>query len=202
MVKYKICPSCGTKNDPMLIECRECEADLSRVKITDEENERLSDQKETADIAHKNVRICDCGEENPPNARKCRACGEDISDVTPSARAEEKEETERKEFFLSSVDGKYAYKITGETVVGRENAMCEYLRKKSYVSRTHASFSIEEGVLKVENLSKTNFTFVNNKRITEKTSLSAGDEIGLGGISKNGRQDMAAYFVVKEVKCT
>ena len=36
MEKYKICPSCKTKNPPALFECMSCEADLTGVKITDE----------------------------------------------------------------------------------------------------------------------------------------------------------------------
>ena len=40
MEKYKICPSCGTKNEPTLLECVNCETDLTRIKITDEENEK------------------------------------------------------------------------------------------------------------------------------------------------------------------
>lgn len=41
MEKYKICPSCKTKNPPALFECMNCEADLTGVKITDEETERM-----------------------------------------------------------------------------------------------------------------------------------------------------------------
>ena len=41
MQKYKICPSCHSKNEPTLLECLYCEADLTRVKITDEETEKM-----------------------------------------------------------------------------------------------------------------------------------------------------------------
>lgn len=40
MEKYKICPSCKAKNPPALFECMNCESDLTRVKITDEETEK------------------------------------------------------------------------------------------------------------------------------------------------------------------
>ena len=88
MQKYKICPSCQTKNEPTLLECLVCEADLTRVKITDEETEKMREENAASAAAtiekQSMVRVCDCGEKNPPNARKCSACGEDISDITPT----------------------------------------------------------------------------------------------------------------------
>ena len=45
MEKYKICPSCHSKNEPTLLECLYCEADLTRVKITDEETEKMLEEK-------------------------------------------------------------------------------------------------------------------------------------------------------------
>ncbi len=35
MDKFKICPVCGMKNSPSMLECSGCEADLISVKITD-----------------------------------------------------------------------------------------------------------------------------------------------------------------------
>ena len=209
MKKYKICPSCHTKNAPSLIECISCEADLTRVRITDEENERLAEEKEASEVPASELpqlsRVCDCGEKNPPNARKCKACGEDISDVAPTAHAQVSEaDGDKRLHILSSLDGKYAYKVTADEVtVGRECTMNEYLSEKSYVSRIHARLTVREGELYIENLSGTNFTFVNNKKITSVTRLQCGDEIGLGGKSINGkRQDSAAYFLVREEQCT
>ena len=54
----------------------------------------------------------------------------------------------------------------------------------------------------IENLSNTNFTYVNNKKIMEKTKLTDGDEIGLGGTNLNHkRQEQAAYFQVRIGQC-
>ena len=51
-------------------------------------------------------------------------------------------------------------------------------------------------------MSNTNFTYVNNQKITEKTRLNDGDEIGLGGTNINGKsQSMAAYFLVRIGQC-
>lgn len=202
MEKYKICPSCNEKNEPTLLECIYCEADLTGVKITDEESERMQEnnsiaEQQTAEL----VRLCECGAKNPPNARKCSLCGEDISDITPTPdTAEKPAETT---FVLSSTDGQYAYKLTSdEIIIGRENVMSEYLSVKSYVSRSHARLSIINGKLFIENMSNTNFTYVNNQKITGKTQLKDGDEIGLGGTSVNGKsQSMAAYFLVRIGQC-
>ena len=203
MNKYKICPECHEKNEPFMIECAFCEADLTGVKITDEETEKMTQANAAApaEPSTKLIRLCDCGAKNAPNARKCSACGEDISDVTPSPDIEE---TEAASFILSSLDGQYAYTLTADVVtIGRESVMGEYLNSKSYVSRSHAKLSLEDGELWIENLSGTNYTYVNNKRITEKTKLTDGDEVGLGGMSINGnRQEQAAYFLVRIGSCT
>lgn len=202
MEKYKICPSCHEKNEPTLLECIYCEADLTRVKITDEESERMQEnnsiaEQQTAEL----VRICECGAKNPPNARKCNSCGEDISDITPTPDTAEK--LAETTFVLSSTDGQYAYKMTSdEIIIGRENVMSDYLSVKSYVSRSHAKLTIINGELFIENMSNTNFTYVNNQKITEKTRLNDGDEIGLGGTNINGKsQSMAAYFLVRIGQC-
>lgn len=101
------------------------------------------------------------------------------------------------EFALKSLDGKFIFKIDGEIIVGRENAMQEYLSGKIFVSRKHCRFSVEGDEIFVEDLNSANSTYVNNKKIFGKTKLSKGDEIGLGGAIFNGsRQDNAAYFVV------
>lgn len=209
MQKYKICPSCQTKNEPTLLECLVCEADLTRVKITDEETEKMREENAASAAAttekQSMVRVCDCGEKNPPNARKCSACGEDISDITPTpdtmTEAEPAESVPA--YVLSSLDGQYAYKVTTEeSIVGRENVMSDYLASKSYVSRAHAKITLENGELFIENLSGTNYTYVNNKRIPTKTKLEDGDELGLGGTSVNGnRQNEAAYFLVRNGQC-
>lgn len=203
MEKYKVCPSCKTKNEPIMFECMNCEADLTMVKITDEETERmLAENAAVQSVAtEKWVRICECGEKNPANARKCSSCGEDISDIIPIPDQGEEQKTFT--YGLSSLDGQYAYKMTGgEVTIGRENIMGEYLSAKSYVSRVHAKLVLEEGGLYIENMSNTNFTYVNNKKILEKTKLQDGDEVGLGGTNVNGkRQEQAAYFLVRVGQC-
>lgn len=210
MGKYKICPGCGKHNTTKAMECKFCEMSLAGVKPTDdetesaraEESQKAQNDSFAAPIQHEGMmtRICsECGTHNAPNARKCSACGEDISDIVPT------EETELQpvracRFTLQSYNGDFVFELPKEgCVVGRENAMSDYLTGKSFVSRLQASFTIEDDKLFIENLSKTNFTYVNNVRVTEKTELKNGDEIGLGGNVAGGqRQDLAAYFVVKQ----
>lgn len=205
MEKYKICPSCKTKNPPALFECMNCEADLTGVKITDEETEKMIAENAAAQAeatTKKMVRVCECGTKNAPNARKCSSCNEDISDITPTPDVES-ESRGVLSFVLSSLDGKFAYKIVAdELTIGRENTMSEYLATKSYVSRSHAKVTKVNEDLYIENLSNTNFTYVNNKKITEKIKLQDGDEIGLGGTNLNGKcQEQAAYFLVRIGQC-
>ena len=205
MEKFKICPNCGKRNAPNALECEECETDISTVRPMDEETikikEEMPQKPATVSVSATTVRICEeCGSRNPPNARKCRQCGEDISDVTPT----EAESAERIHFILSSLDGEYAFPIPeGKTLVGREAAMNEYLTRKSFVSRRHAQLTLENGKATIENISKTNYTYINNEKVADGiVELHDGDIIGLGGNEKDGkRQDEAAYFMMRIGSC-
>ena len=210
MEKYKICPTCGTKNAPTMIECIKCETDLTSVPIgeviVESNSEKLvpGGKESSANESVKMVRICECGTKNPASARKCAACGEDISDIIP-VQDTELSEQDKLHFILSSLDGGYAFELNQNlTVVGRENVMKEYLLSKSFVSRKHAEFLIEADKLWVKNYSNTNHTYVNNEMIrdNEYFELHDGDVIGFGGKEINGSlQDEAAYFRVRIGTC-
>jgi hypothetical protein len=223
MEKYKICPNpnCGKHNNPKAIECAWCETDLSGIKPTDNETEKEREERAkankdaTADdngqyIVPPNhvpnmVRICDnCGMHNAANARKCSACGEDISDITPTSSTDQataEEKTKERKYMLDEVSGNNMFCVPeGTTVIGREQGMKEILAAKRFVSRTHAELVLRDGALYIKNLSKTNYSYVNNVRIDDdkEVELREGDEIGLGGnIADGERQADAAYFVVK-----
>lgn len=215
MAKYKICPSCHEKNAPSSLSCINCDMDLSTVKITDDELEaQLVVQAESAAVGHGQtqtvmVKICDCGAINPAQARKCQECGEDLSDVVATPRAVSQatsspaSDPQAQEiechYILSSVTDGYLFQVPCSGIlIGREQGMRECLVAKQYVSRVHAKLTVENGDLYIENLSMTNFTYVNNIRIPQgKVKLNVNDEIGLGGIAVNGvRQPEAAYFIV------
>lgn len=199
--KYKVCPECGKHNAPNLLECRFCEADLTGCKIVDKTTEAAEPAKQEQPVSAEEktvlVRICDCGAENAPQARKCKACGEDISDIIPErvALAEKRPFA----YVLSSVDGSFSVSLDQVvTVIGREAQLKEYLSSKIYVSRQHAKLTVVAEKVFIENLSRTNKTFVNNEEISSETptAVNNGDEIGLGGKVINGtRQENAAYFV-------
>ena len=146
------------------------------------------------------IRICDCGAINTAIARTCTACGEDISDIAPVRSTKDTD----CRYVITSLDGACQFEIpAGTTTIGREHELQGYLRGKPYVSRRHARLTSQEGAVFIENLSTTNYTFVNNRRITAKTELKLHDEIGLGGSVVNGsRQTEAAYFRLEEPPCT
>ena len=197
MSKYRICPDCGFHNPISRIECSECEADLTAVPVVDE-NTAPNITPPAAKRAM--IRQCGCGAKNPAAARKCSVCGEDISDIIPAEDTGE----QSAHFTLASVDGSYAFELTEpEVTVGREKSMSGYLSGKPFVSRVHAKFETEDGRLFITNLSTTNFTYVNNLKISGRQELSDGDEIGLGGcVSGGSRQDGAAYFIVRICPCS
>lgn len=210
MAKYKVCPVCGAHNNPLFLECSECETDLQNVPVVDEEMEHAasesaekSDNSPKASDTPRMVRVCDCGAKNPVQARRCQVCGDDISMIMPTPDTEE----QAPKFVLSSIDGKYAFDIhPGHTIIGRENAMKEYLASKPFVSRKHAELILsEDNRLTIKNCNATNFTFVNNEEIQADLAveLHNGDEIGLGGNVIDGeRQEEAAYFTVRIGSCT
>ena len=200
MEKFKICPICGMHNKPNMIECIGCETDLISVKATDEATEqaKITAQENTSEnVEEKYVRVCDCGCINSATAKKCAECGEDISDIAPILQSE----NNTCKYVMASLDGEYAYEIKdGTAILGRENEMKEYLADKAYVSRQHAKIMKDDDMIYIENLSNTNFTFVNNQKIAEKTELHVDDEIGLGGNETNGsRQSEAAYLILRNV---
>ena len=203
MEKYKVCPYCGKHNLPKMLECIQCETDLSNVRVVDEGIEnKIVESTETV-ISGRMIRLCDCGYKNAVNARKCGNCGEDISDIVPTEEDEEAQTVAH--CVLASLDGEYAYEIVEKsTCIGRESGMSEYLGTKPYVSRQHAELIWENEKFYIRNISQTNYTYVNNVKIPqEKYELHDGDEIGLGGNSVNGnRQQDAAYFQVRIGSCT
>lgn len=208
MEKYKVCPVCGTHNNPLFLECSGCEADLQNVPVVDECVERAAVQSDIKSAETNTttpmVRVCDCGTKNPVQARRCSACGEEISMIVPTPDTP----PVAQQYLLSSLDGAFAYEIReGSTVIGRENEMCEYLTSKPYVSRKHAILDLDtaSATLTIKNCNTTNYTFVNNEMISGDlpVKLSDGDEIGLGGNNQNGlRQPEAAYFYVRIGSCT
>ena len=68
---------------------------------------------------------------------------------------------------------------SGEVSIGRESTDV-LIEDDSEVSRSHAVVRASEGGVEVEDLGSTNGTFVNERRISEPTSLSTGDILRVG----------------------
>ena len=199
MAKYKVCPVCGAQNSPVDMECASCGSDITTVSVIDSEVKQQPTPEPAATEPEqpqpKMVRICSCGEINPAQARKCQRCGEDISDVVPIPEQVQIESR----YQLSAIGEDYIFAVPcGTMVIGREHEMREWLGDKIFVSRAHAKLVSEGGALFVENLSTTNYTYVNNVRIPDgRVKLNVGDELALGGkVIDGNRQKGAAYFVV------
>ena len=202
LTKYKICPDCGKKNSPGLIECRYCEADLTAVRIFDDATkpeEEIPVEPAAKTEKTELVKICDCGAENPPQARKCKACGEDISDIIATEKLKACEASFSYE--LHTLIDDFSVVIDKPLIVlGRESELKDYLKNKPFVSRQHAELTVIADKVFIKNLSKTNKTFINNEEIPSDTpvQLHEGDEIGLGGkIVAGSRQEQAAYFIFR-----
>ncbi len=221
MEKYKVCPECGEHNSPNALECSKCEYELIGVSVYDK-NKTCDENAEPESAGP--VRICECGFANPASARKCSECGEDISDIIPclpetgkvNAQQQASETGSSSEtcpkqdapceasakngkFVLESLDGSFKTELSGDTIVGREAELSDYLKAKSYVSRCQAKFICCDDGIGLINLGS-NGTFINNERLAngEEKLLSDGDEIGLGGLLKDGsRQEQAAYFIFR-----
>lgn len=202
MEKYKVCPYCGKHNQPKMLECIQCETDLSNIRVVDKEIENKKSEMQEKVRSVRMIRLCDCGYKNIVSARKCGGCGEDISDIVP--RREDQEVQTTNHCVLASIDDKCVFEITKPIIcIGREYEMSDYLKTKPYVSRQHAELIRENDKFYIRNISQTNYTYVNNVKITQEIyELHDGDEIGLGGNSVNrNRQQDAAYFQVRISTC-
>jgi hypothetical protein len=73
------------------------------------------------------------------------------------------------------------YRIDDGVTIGRA-IECEITLLRSYISRLHAKFIIEEDALYIEDLHSSNGTLVNNERINERMRLYQGDEIQIKDI--------------------
>ncbi len=78
--------------------------------------------------------------------------------------------------------GPYRFRVTRERVrtLGR-STNADFVLDAVFVSRFHCSLSVADGELAVENLSRSNGTFVNGNRI-ERAVLKAGDRLRVGRI--------------------
>jgi len=77
---------------------------------------------------------------------------------------------------LSAISDNTHYDIEAETLVGRE-VECTVSLDSPHISRYHAKIVISNNGAIIEDLNSSNGTFVNGRRIREKTVVSLGDEV-------------------------
>jgi ribosomal protein L40E len=199
MEKEKICPVCGERNPPNLLECRKCETDLTGIKPGNIAAANNFNAPAAADIQNGSlIKLCECGAQNFSQARVCASCGEDISDIEPAPK-----QAHKKRFALVALNGDYSFLITKPVcLIGRECEMGNFLKNNLYVSRRHAKITVVNEEVYIENLSLTNSTYINNEPIPKDKPIyvTIGDEIGFGGNAVNSvRQKQAAYFTLQEI---
>ena len=73
------------------------------------------------------------------------------------------------------------YPLDGELVIGREPGSADLVLDDPGISRRHAAVRAIGGAITVEDLSSSNGTFVNGKRISGEVELAEGDEVQVGG---------------------
>ena len=134
-------------------------------------------------------RICDnCGTQNDPGQLECTKCGCDLSFLpitwVDESSSESSDSTEQKEETVNTGWGILAkdnpdisLQIKDQVMIGREeDILNNYLSSSTYVSREHATLSVEQNELYVVDAS-TNGTFINGNRINKlkKYKLEKGD---------------------------
>lgn len=140
-------------------------------------------------------RVCaNCGQRNPVNALECSKCGFDLTMIPPTF-VDEQENTQPAA--QGSTESASSWRLVSETtptvslevdssvVVGRESSpISGFLSGSTYISREHASLTVENGILYVTDAS-TNGTFINSQQIKklEKHELHPGDIVTFADIS-------------------
>lgn len=108
-----------------------------------------------------------------------------ITDINAALATSDKEAADKPACFLvvgGELNGTIFDLNEGETVVGR-NPDCGIPLEFNGVSRRHFRATLEEGVLKVEDMGSSNGTYVNNSKIEGSVELNKGDTVKLGSIA-------------------
>ncbi len=85
------------------------------------------------------------------------------------------------EWWLHADRDESIYKVTGALGVGRGDEN-EILLLEDHISRRHARFFLEDGVVWIQDLRSANGTFVNGERLTGGCRLFHGDEVSFDNL--------------------
>ena len=115
-----------------------------------------------------------CGENNKDSASICIGCKTAFSDHISSAPV----------LRLIDRDGKIII-ITGDCTIGRlGDVETEYFAKNEFVSKLHCKITLENGEFKIEHISNTNPTKINNDKLPKgiQKKLRNGDYLEIADI--------------------
>jgi len=135
-------------------------------------------------------KICpNCGTKNPEEEFLCINCMTDLSNANiTEEEAKQKDKPPQDDEFKTIVETKeklvlehekFKIEVYSGDIVGRHHVGSQYLKDYPTVSRTHAKFYKEQDGWYIEDLGSSNGTYVNEKKISEKTRIKKGDVIGL-----------------------
>jgi pSer/pThr/pTyr-binding forkhead associated (FHA) protein len=148
------------------------------------------------------IKLCPaCGEKNPVSEIICRICMTNLSSISPVPEIPEPKERpadmESHEgvapgaydtivapppvlTFSRNSDGRFLPVGSGY-ILGRDGDTGEFFKETKTVSRRHAKIFIRDGCWWIEDLSSTNGTWVNGRRIETGTiyPITTGDTVSL-----------------------
>lgn len=75
-----------------------------------------------------------------------------------------------------------AFKIENEEAIIGRRQDCDVRVASAEVSRRHCLLSVEEGVVRIEDLDSVNGTYLNGRRVTSKQVVRPGDRLEVGPI--------------------
>ena len=206
--RYKICPVCGKRNPTTVLECMNCDTDLTNEQILDDEHKvsnttsHFSSNHSSETENHpKYVLICpECKHRNAANATECERCHRNLEDVDPE---EYSSNCSLDVTFENYTTHRITpYRISSEEVltIGVEAFLSEEMSGCDYVSRKHCEIKFTNGELFIKDISGRDFegngTYINGRRLIrhKPERLVSGSIIGLGDPSPNER--LAAFFKV------
>ena len=104
---------------------------------------------------------------------------EDSRSGEAGSRVSAHAETTQRGFRLKSLSAALQFReivVTSKLLIGRAEE-CDLTLNTTHLSRRHASIEVDGEELYISDLDSSNGTFVNGQKISQRTQLSAGDEI-------------------------
>lgn len=197
--KFKICNSCGEKNnidEVFCIECFQTDFILEEINIVENKNKQdksiETNNELNTDIGELKFKICkSCGESNHIGENFCTECfqtdfledkinielNKNNNLIQQNMNSKTLLEVKKKILFIICKNLKI--EIKNGDILGREYIGRDFL--DSTVSRKHIKFIFENNNWYIEDLNSTNGTFINNSRISidEKVLINNNDLVNL-----------------------